>query len=69
MYYLWSQLGRFIFLNNCCYKTDINVKSSLGITKHHLMKAYERVGVWPKPSLTSALDGDKSSVHALATLS
>jgi len=39
---LWSQLGRFIFLNNGCNKTDINtLKSSLSITKHHRMKAYE----------------------------
>jgi hypothetical protein len=33
------------------------------------MKAYERVEVWPKPSLTSAPDGVKLLVHALATLS
>jgi hypothetical protein len=67
--YLWSQLGRLIFLNNCHSITDINVKSSPGITKQHLIKAYERVEVWHKISLTSVLDGDKSSVHAFATLS
>lgn len=39
--YLWSQLGRLIFLNNGCNITDIHATSSLGITKHHLMKGYE----------------------------
>jgi hypothetical protein len=56
------------FLNNGCNVTDINVKSSLGLTKHHVLTAYERAEVWFQTSLSSALDG-KVVVRTLATLS